>query len=135
MRCLGSLAVSTALIVGTTVSANETVQKPPSQPAAEHEQPPLRVMQTQDGTHFGVFVHLEERLAGKAVLLSIGNDDHRVSTQDCVAFAQTLVAATRRLRPALPVIPVELMVGPTSGHQAVDDAYLLEARFLRKWLR
>ena len=31
-----------------------------------------------------------------------------------------------------PVFVVELLVGPSEGHRAVDEAYLLEAQFLRK---
>ena len=75
---------------------------------------------------------LTDRLAGRIVWLSIGNDDGRVSTDDCVRLARNIVSATRRLKPELKVAPVELIVGPSEGHRAVDDAYLLEAQFLRK---
>lgn len=75
---------------------------------------------------------LTDRLAGRIVWLSIGNDDARVSTDDCVRLARNIVAATRRLKPEMKVAPVELLVGPSEGHRAVDDAYLLEAQFLRK---
>ncbi len=76
--------------------------------------------------------HLTDRLAGRIVWLSIGNDDARVSTDDCVRLARNIVAANRRLKPEMKVAPVELLVGPSEGHRAVDDAYLLEAQFLRK---
>jgi dienelactone hydrolase len=75
---------------------------------------------------------LTDRLAGRAVWLSIGNHDPRVSTDDCVSLARKLVAATRRLKPEIKVVPVELVVGPSEGHRAIDDAYRLEAQFLRK---
>ncbi|MBC7820918.1 MAG: prolyl oligopeptidase family serine peptidase [Planctomycetaceae bacterium] len=75
---------------------------------------------------------LTDRLAGRTVWLSIGNHDQRVSTDDCVGLARKLVAATRRLKPELKVVPVELIVGPSAGHSAIDDAYKLEAQFLRK---
>ncbi len=75
---------------------------------------------------------LTDRLAGRIVWLSIGNDDARVSTDDCVRLARNIVTTTRRLKPEMKVVPVELLIGPSEGHRAVDDAYLLEAHFLRK---
>ncbi len=75
---------------------------------------------------------LTDRLAGRIVWLSIGNHDPRVSTDDCVRLARNIVTTTRRLKPEIKVTPVELLVGPSEGHRAVDDAYLLEAQFLRK---
>ena len=78
---------------------------------------------------------LTDRLAGRIVWLSIGNDDARVSTDDCVRLARKLVAATRKLKPEMKVAPVELIVGPSEGHRAIDDAYPLEAQFLRKHFR
>lgn len=75
---------------------------------------------------------LTDRLAGRIVWLSIGNHDPRVSTDDCIHLARKLVTTTRRLKPDMKVVPVELLVGPSEGHRAVDDAYLLEAQFLRK---
>lgn len=78
---------------------------------------------------------LTDRLAGRIVWLSIGNDDGRVSTDDCVRLARKLVAATRKLKPEMKVAPIELIVGPSEGHRAIDDSYLLEAQFLRKHFR
>ena len=78
---------------------------------------------------------LTDRLAGRIVWLSIGNDDARVSTDDCVRLARKLVAATRKLKPEMKVAPVELIVGPSEGHRAIDDSYPLEAQFLRKHFR
>ena len=75
---------------------------------------------------------LVDRLAGRAIWLSIGNNDQRVGTEDCISFAQRLISETRRLKPDLKVIPVELIVGPSLGHRAIADANLLEAQFLRK---
>lgn len=78
---------------------------------------------------------LTDRLAGRIVWLSIGNDDGRVSTDDCVRLARKLVAATRKLKPEMKVAPIELIVGPSEGHRAIDEAYPLEAQFLRKHFR
>ncbi len=78
---------------------------------------------------------LADRLAGRIVWLSIGNDDTRVSTDDCVSLARKLVTTKRRLNPEMKVIPVELIVGPSEGHRAIDEAYRLESAFLRKHIR
>jgi dienelactone hydrolase len=78
---------------------------------------------------------LTDRLARHIVWLSIGNDDGRVSTDDCVRLARKLVAATRKLKPEMKVVPVELIVGPSEGHRVIDDSCPLEARFLRKHFR
>ena len=78
---------------------------------------------------------LIDRLAGRSVWLSMGNDDPRVSTDDCIGLTRKLVAATRRAKPEMKVVPVELIVGPSEGHRAIDGAYQLEAQFLRKQFR
>ncbi|MEX0744179.1 MAG: prolyl oligopeptidase family serine peptidase [Phycisphaeraceae bacterium] len=78
--------------------------------------------------------HLAEKLAGRAVWLGIGNDDRRVGTDDCIATARRLVEAARAREPTGAVIPVELVVGPSDGHRAIDDAYTLAARFVLKQL-
>jgi dienelactone hydrolase len=77
---------------------------------------------------------LADRLAGRTIWLSIGNDDKRVSTDDCISLSRKLVAATRRLKPDLKTVPVELIIGPSFDHHAIGDATLLEAEFLRKQL-
>lgn len=76
---------------------------------------------------------LSEKLAGRAVWLSVGNDDQRVSTDDCVTLARALVAQSRKQKPDLKVVPVELLVGPSDGHHALDGAYDLAAVFIQKW--
>ncbi len=73
---------------------------------------------------------LAEPLAGRAVWLSIGNHDERVGTDDCIAAARRLAAAGRARNPDNPVVPVELLVGPSRGHGAIEGAYELAARFL-----
>lgn len=78
---------------------------------------------------------LTDRLAGRSIWLSIGNHDPRVSTDDCVSLARKLVSSTRRLKREMKVVPVELIVGPSEGHRAIDDAYRLEAQFLRNQIR
>lgn len=84
------------------------------------------------GIHYDALV---DRLAGKAVWLSMGNDDARVNTDDCVTLARKLVAATRRSKPESKIVPVELIVGPSEGHRAIDNAYSLEAQFLLKHVK
>lgn len=73
-----------------------------------------------------------DKLAGRTVWLTIGNDDLRVSSDDTIRLAQKIVAATKKKFPDQPRIPVELIVGPSVGHHAIDDVYALEAQFLRK---
>ena len=78
--------------------------------------------------------HVLEPLAGRAVWISIGNSDDRVSTDDCIAFTRKLVATTRRLQPNLNLVPVHLHVGVSAGHRSTDDAYSSAADFLLKAL-
>jgi dienelactone hydrolase len=73
---------------------------------------------------------LVDKLAGRAVWLSIGNDDSRVGTDDCIALARQLVATARRRQPDRRVVPVELVVGPADGHHGLADAYALATRFV-----
>jgi dienelactone hydrolase len=73
-----------------------------------------------------------ERLAGRTVWLTIGNDDQRVNSDDAIRLAQKIIAATKRKYPEQPLIPVTLIVGPSPGHRAIDDVYALEAAFLQK---
>ena len=51
-----------------------------------------------------------DKLAGRAVWLSIGNDDGRVNTGDCITVARSLVAQSRRRHPKQKTVPVELIV-------------------------
>lgn len=78
--------------------------------------------------------HLAEQLAGRKVLLTIGNDDHRVSTDECVATARNYVKVTRAKMPELKIIPVEILVGPSDGHHAVENAYEIEIAWFRKMM-
>ncbi len=73
---------------------------------------------------------LAPKLAGRAVWLSIGNNDTRVNTDDAIAFTREVVRATAR--PDMPdgVIPVELLVAPTAGHSKIDQAHELLAAWL-----
>lgn len=77
-------------------------------------------------------VHLADKLAGRAIWLSIGNHDERVGTDECIAAARRLVAETRRRHPDAKTVPVELIVSPADGHHAIDNAYELAAQFVRK---
>jgi len=67
--------------------------------------------------------------------LSIGNTDDRIGTDECIALYQKLVAASRRANPDRKVLPVELIVGPSFGHTAIDDAYSLQTEFLLRQIR
>ena len=71
--------------------------------------------------------NLAPTLAGRAVWLSIGNNDARVNTDDAIEFTRAVVRASAR--PELPnaVIPVELLVAPTPGHSKIDQAHELLA--------
>jgi alpha-beta hydrolase superfamily lysophospholipase len=66
---------------------------------------------------------LAEKLAGRAVWLSIGNNDLRVSTDDAIAFTREVVRASARPDTPNAVIPVELLVSPTPGHSKIDQAH------------
>lgn len=84
--------------------------------------------------HISLDQHLD-KLAGRAVWISIGNTDERVSTDDCIGFTRRLVAATRKLRPELTLVPVHLTVSTSLGHRAPDDAYPAAAAYLLRVLR
>lgn len=73
-----------------------------------------------------------DKLAGRSIWLSMGNDDARVGTDDCIAFSRRLVTEARKQFPKQNTVPVELVVGPSAGHRAIDDAYSLAARFVAK---
>lgn len=75
---------------------------------------------------------LAEKLAGRAIQITIGNDDGRVSTDDCVAAARRFAAEGRKQAPLPALVPVELLVGPSQGHSAVEGAYAIAAEFIRK---
>jgi dienelactone hydrolase len=77
-------------------------------------------------------VSLADKLAGRAIWLSIGNHDERVGTDECIAAARRLVAEMRRRHPDIKTVPVELVVSPADGHHAIDNAYGLAADFVRK---
>jgi dienelactone hydrolase len=79
-------------------------------------------------------LQLSDKLAGRAVWLSIGNADPRVGTDDCIALARRLTSTARQRQRDRRVVPVELVVGPADGHHAVDDAYTLAAQFVLKQL-
>lgn len=72
---------------------------------------------------------LADKLAGRAIWISIGNDDARVGTDDCIVTCREYVAAARRKEPDS-VAPVELVVAPSQGHRAIDNAYGLAAEFI-----
>ena len=69
---------------------------------------------------------LGSALADRAVWVSIGDQDARVGTDQCVAAVRKLASA----RSADAQAPIELLVGRSAGHSPVRDAYTLAARFL-----
>ena len=74
---------------------------------------------------------LVRQLIGRSIWLGIGNHDQRVGTDDCLAFARTIIADWHQRDPSAKVIPVEIVVAPSEGHAAIDGAHQLAARFLR----
>lgn len=76
--------------------------------------------------------NLAPKLAGRAVWLSIGNNDLRVNTDDAIAFTREVVRATARPESPNAVIPVELIVAPAPGHTKIDQAHELLADWLVK---
>ena len=79
-------------------------------------------------------INLAPKLAGKAVWLSIGNNDARVSTDDAIAFTRAVVAASARADSPNALIPVDLIVARSSGHSKIDQAHELLAKWLQEQL-
>lgn len=77
-------------------------------------------------------INLAPKLAGKAVWLSIGNNDARVNTDDAIAFTRAVVAASVRVDSPNALIPVDLIVARSSGHSKIDQAHELLARWLQE---
>lgn len=72
---------------------------------------------------------LADKLAGRPIWISIGNHDERVGTDDCIATCRKFVAASLQKNPEV-ACPMELIVAPSKGHSAIDNAYTLAARFI-----
>ena len=77
---------------------------------------------------------LANQLAGRAIWISIGNDDKRVSTDDCIATTRRFVAAARKKYPNANA-PIELVIAPSKGHTNIDRAYERGAAFVLKQMR
>ena len=82
-------------------------------------------------------LNLADKLAGRAVWISIGNNDARVSTEAAIALSRKLVAVGVAKAPPdpKPIVPVELIVGPSSGHSAIQHAHALAAVWLLKQMQ
>lgn len=103
--------------------------------------------------------NVADRLAGRSVWLTIGNDDARVSTDECVAFSRRLIDANKRAaaaqkpaaekpsaekpsdqkatdqKPADPkLIDVELEVLAAAGHRTPAGAHQRAADWLKERL-
>lgn len=59
-------------------------------------------------------IHVADKLVGKPLLLIIGNDDQRVSTEACLALAWEIVKKSKGKHNP---IPVELRIVGTIGHR------------------
>lgn len=79
-------------------------------------------------------IHLAPKLTGKAVWLSIGNNDARVNTDDAIAFTRAVVNASAAAASPDARIPVDLFVARSSGHSKVDQAHELLAGWLQDQL-
>ena len=77
---------------------------------------------------------LSARLVGRRIWISIGNSDQRVGTDRCVATVRSFVQAAGKASPRTPA-PIELIMGPSLGHSAIDNAYGLAAEFVLKHSR
>jgi len=79
--------------------------------------------------------HVVPQLIGRPVWLSIGNNDERVDTDRVIVFSRAIVRASARQskRPEA-LIPVELLVAPSAGHQKIEQAHELLAVWLAKVL-
>lgn len=76
-----------------------------------------------------------DKLVGKGVWMSIGNDDDRVNTDDAIAFMRKVVAASVAGRKGpRTVVPVELIVGGTVGHTDVSGSHAMAAQWLDAYL-
>lgn len=73
-----------------------------------------------------------DRLSDRAVWLSIGDNDQRVGTDDCIHFGRKLAVAARRQRRGSGTAPIELVVAASRGHQAIAGGYCRAAEFIRK---
>ena len=73
---------------------------------------------------------LASKLAGRAIWLSIGNNDERVNTDDAIAFTRAVVRAAAQPDKPNAVIPVTLLVAPSQGHSNIDQAHELLATWL-----
>jgi pimeloyl-ACP methyl ester carboxylesterase len=74
---------------------------------------------------------LADRLHDRAIWISIGNTDYRVSTDRAIEFTQRVIeaAAARGIRPR-----IELHVQPSDGHSTPAGAYGAAAAWLlRQW--
>lgn len=59
-------------------------------------------------------IHIAPKLVGKPLWIVIGNQDSRVSTDDCLAFALEVI---KQSKGKIDPIPVELRLVGTSGHR------------------
>jgi len=79
-----------------------------------------------------------DRLAGRSVWLTIGNDDARVSTDECIALSRRLVVASLAAKPTAEanaaVVDVQLEVLPSAGHRTPTGAHERAAAWIKERL-
>jgi dienelactone hydrolase len=77
-------------------------------------------------------IHLADKLAGRAIWMCIGNNDQRVGTDKCIAFARKVAAvAIADGKPA----PIEIHVMQTDGHGTHKTAYAEATAWIERELR
>lgn len=74
-------------------------------------------------------VHLADKLAGRSIWICIGNNDERVSTDECIAFTRAVTkSAISRKLPA----EIEIHVMPSIGHSIHKTAHDEAAAWFQK---
>ena len=92
-------------------------------------------LEKHEATKALTLIHHADKLAGRAVWLSIGNHDERVSTDDAIAFARKVTAASAATQKNKEqAIPVELIVGESVGHRGIPKAHQFAAEWIAKHL-
>jgi dienelactone hydrolase len=79
--------------------------------------------------------NVADKLVGRPIWVSIGNDDQRVGTDDAIAFTRAIVRASRGNRgpdEVQPPVPVELHVMPSRGHAIHPDAHAEAAAWIAR---
>ncbi|MBS0662981.1 MAG: alpha/beta fold hydrolase [Verrucomicrobia bacterium] len=80
-------------------------------------------------------IRVVPQLAGRPAWISIGNNDHRVSTEAAIAFSRALVhAGATKVKDGDPV-PVELIVNTSPGHRSSFHDHELLAEWMLEHMK